>query len=357
MPSGRVSTSFRSNNDQLNKKKRSFLFLYTEDEHPDLKITLEQFEHLGKKRFQLLKFIEKYRAEGKPLDEDDCKSKAEKDNFDYQTGLAKKEEELDLADADNDKMSHFILRLACCGSDESSKWFVTHETILFERRYVRATGVNEHLKIPIHKKLKIKDDQVDKFRLLNQFSRVNGKTPIPLFHQDRFLGNEDEILPFHRVLFSEVCDLVGRRGVFLLNGFAWVPHDKFHSYIRGRFRSCLNKAMALMKRAHTIQRMRSDETASRLVPILESIPKLLDKSYTKSKLVQGNVTVASLGRLKKHMPLCMQLIIEEDCMKKRYVRHWGMLHLSLFLKGIGLPLVEATKFWRRSMKEEKNLKK
>eukprot|EP00493_Phyllostaurus_siculus_P026513 UN26858 len=56
------------------------------------------------------------------------------------------------------------------------------------------------------------------------------------------------------------------------------------------------------------------------------------------------------------MPLCMSQIISEDCEKKKYARHWGILHLSLFLKGIGLPIMEAQKFWRASCKDEKKYK-
>eukprot|EP00494_Astrolonche_serrata_P024645 UN24904 len=268
-------------------------------------------------------------------------------------GIVRKEKELGLTSVHTDLVSHFVLRLACCTSDDAAKWFVQHETILFEKRYKRA---KEHIRSPIHMLLNIKDDPVDKHRLLTQFPHINGVAPIQKFSNEFDREGEEEILPYHLVKFNEVCDLVSRRQVLLKAGLAWVPHSKFYSVVRGRFRGRLNKSMALLKRAHTFNRMRADESASRLVPILECIPQALDKSYGKSQLVSGNITVQSMGRLKKHMPLCMQLIIEEDCMKKKYARHWGILHLGLFLKGVGLPLIEATKFWRRSLKDEKKFK-
>lgn len=57
------------------------------------------------------------------------------------------------------------------------------------------------------------------------------------------------------VPFHEVCELVARRGVVIHRGYAFVPHGKFHTVVRGRFRTRLNKSLAIMRRENTINRM------------------------------------------------------------------------------------------------------
>jgi len=318
-------------------------------------ITLRDFEELGKKRFLLLKWIENQRLQKKPLDEDEARflgvTVAEDKNF---TSLQSKIRELGLHRRDADEMSHHILRLACCSSEDTSKWMVAYETVLFERRYISALSQSRQT---IHHKLKIEDELIHKAQFINDplYKQINGKYPLINLKYEVEEQNEKVILPYHKVLFYEVCDLVSRRHVFMQRGYAFVPHERFYAVVKGRFRSCLNKSLATMRKNHTLNRMRGDEMASRLVPILESIPAAIDVGYKNTNLT-GGIMHTDVLKLKKHMPLCMQLIIDEDCMKKKYLRHWGILHLGLFLKGIGLPLQEANRFWQKCLKDEKKIK-
>jgi len=47
----------------------------------------------------------------------------------------------------------------------------------------------------------------------------------------------------------------------------------------------------------------------------------------------------------KSFPLCMKSL-HDVVAKEHHIKHFGRLQLGLFLKGLGVPLEEATKFWR-----------
>jgi len=335
--------------DRPAEKRAHHISVY--NEFPDYEITLNDFEDLGKNRFLLLKWIENRRLQNKPLDEMEARFLGDVEL--EKPDLFDKIRELELHYSKNDNISHFVLRIACSSTEERAKWFVQYETILFERRYIFS---RDNTKKTIHTQLKISSDELTKVDFLTRYNHLNGKFPLNYYTPDSTARFESDTLPLHRVPFHEVCELVARRGVVIHRGYAFVPHGKFHTVVRGRFRTRLNKSLAIMRRENTINRMREDESASRLVPLVENILKGLENSYRKSKLVNGEIRAQDLRKLKKHMPLCMSQIITEDCEKKKYARHWGILHLSLFLKGIGLPIMEAQRFWRASCKEERKYK-
>ncbi len=48
-----------------------------------------------------------------------------------------------------------------------------------------------------------------------------------------YLNNELDIFPYYKVSFSEVLTLIGRRNVYLLDGYAYVPNNRFFNIITG----------------------------------------------------------------------------------------------------------------------------
>jgi len=333
------------------EKRKRELICSVYDEYPDYHITLNEFEQLGKKRFRLLKWIESQKAQNKPIDVFEAKFL---ESPPPKPDILAKMGEFGLydskVDARADAIGHFVLRLACCTTEERAKWFVNFETILFDKRYVLNSETQQAIALS---SLNISSEILTKQAFLTKYPMLNGLSPLPRFSMDSTAPYENAILPLHRVPFHEVSELVGQRKVLIHKGYAFVPNEKFHNVVRGRFRARLNRSLAMMRREHTINRMKEDESASRMVPILENILKGMDNTYKSTKLAGNAIRASQIKKLKANMPLCMRQIITEDCEKKGYARHWGILHLSLFLKGIGMPLDQAAKFWTKSMKDGK----
>ena len=88
----------------------------------------------------------------------------------------------------------------------------------------------------------------------------------------------------NQVPFAEVLLLVGRRNVFLSDGFAYVPNNKFFSLITGKFRAHLNKGLAAAKNA--MDKMKSDPVAmdsvSRVSHIIDGLHKMTTGSFALS---------------------------------------------------------------------------
>ena len=165
---------------------------------------------------------------------------------------------------------------------------------------------------------------------------LNGQTPIPFFKQDVQLKSEEDMLPFYKVPFHEVLSLVGRRSVFLLNGYAFVPNNKFFSLITGKFRSHLNRGLAVAQRA--IDKMKQDPIAmscvQRVIHIIDGLHKITNGPQYKVNKNKNLITHKDVNKLSSlHYPLCMQSTLEH-MRNDGHLKHGGRMHLGLFLKGI-----------------------
>ena len=182
---------------------------------------------------------------------------------------------------------------------------------------------------------------------------LNGKCPIPHFRADVTRENEKAMLPFYKVPFEEVITLIGRRSVYLQNGFAYVPSNKFFSLITGKFRGHLNRGLVSAQRA--IDKMKSDPVAmdsvNRVIHIIDGLHKITSGPQYKLNKNQSKITHKEVNKLSAiHFPLFMQSSMEH-MRNDGHLKHGGRMHLGLFLKGIGLSLSEALIFWRNSFKK------
>lgn len=74
--------------------------------------------------------------------------------------------------------------------------------------------------------------------------------------------------------------------------------------------------------------------------------RYLGQDFSNRKSAAGNVTANMLDQLSKDSyPLCMQNL-HQNLRQYHHLKHWGRQQYGLFLKGIGLSLEEALKFWR-----------
>ena len=133
-----------------------------------------------------------------------------------------------------DHISHFILRLAYCRTEELRRWFVTHETDLFRLRWAVLTETKKG-----DTKLSSAADHIGEFMDFN-YDFSDPANVIPLSTKYQPISNElKESLDvdlractggslldvaFYRVPWQEAVDLVRTRRVLVRAGWAYIPN-------------------------------------------------------------------------------------------------------------------------------------
>eukprot|EP00842_Homolaphlyctis_polyrhiza_P006472 jgi/Hompol1/6826/HPOL_000294-RA len=286
-----------------------------------------------------------------------------------------------------DHISHFVLRLAFCRSDDLRQWLLRQETALFRLRLAAEQQADRDAFLE-HSQLGFVRASLDDLLLL----RIQTSSPsasasasaslsvststsaasilasmpssviadaktklladvraayasLPSL-QDKLADPEAiRSIVFYKVPFEQVCDLVGRRAVLVIAGSAFVPEHERSTLIVNAFRDAL--AENLLATAKSLPRL---DEQDRLIPILNSLSsQYLDKDYcsTASNSLNGKVRHDQIDSLAIHFPPCMQSL-HQSLRKNAHLKHFGRLQFGLFLKGIGLPLDEALIFWRKA---------
>ncbi|CAG8525975.1 6556_t:CDS:10 [Dentiscutata erythropus] len=228
-----------------------------------------------------------------------------------------------------DHISHFILRLAYCRTDELRKWFIKYECALFRIRFIEENK-EERQAFLNNERLNWKDlTQNEKESMRNELSLANPHIKF-----------DDET--FFIVNFEQVPDLVSRRAVYIKAGKAYVPISEQVTLVVGEFRKKLYTALDLASRAFPSI---DDE---RILPLLNNInQQYLGKTYMNGNNVVDKVTADNVDQLVGHFPLCMQHL-HRKLRELHHLKHFARMQYNLFLKGIGLTVEEALIFWRKS---------
>ncbi|XP_077586270.1 DNA primase large subunit [Stigmatopora nigra] len=230
-----------------------------------------------------------------------------------------------------DHISHFILRLAYCQTEDLRRWFIQQEVDLLRYRF---NDLNPKIKTEfLHKNnleydaISIEDKRAMKDKLINSSYCVSGITV------------EDQ--DFYRVPFQDALDLVRTRKAYLKAGYVYIPHQDIVTIVLNDFRTRLSKALALT--ARSLPAVHSDE---RLQPLLSHLShSYLGQDYSNQKNV-GKISLEQIDSLSgKSFPLCMRQL-HQSLRENHHLRHGGRMQYGLFLKGIGLSLEQALQFWR-----------
>lgn len=289
---------------------------------PEGTISMDQFEQFAFDRFQVLQQIDLL---------DFGTSESSESPSIKVLDLCRK---YGITDTLKDNYSHFTLRLAFCKTDEWRRWFCRLETMLFKFRFEMASN---NVKSAFLKKLHMHMELADMDEVESLWNRIKSVPDAP---------SQDEMHFIYKVPFHLALDLIGRRRVFVTGGTAYVPFKHVISLVVSRFRANLSKQLATAFRASH----RSDNPfEERFEPLMNSLRsnQLTDTSFT-GDVVPGQVTLESLDQLaSESFPLCMH---HSFVMLKRnhHLKHEGRMQFGLFLKGIGLSLDDALKFWRDS---------
>ncbi|XP_015757797.1 PREDICTED: DNA primase large subunit-like isoform X2 [Acropora digitifera] len=308
-------------------------------EPPTGNITLEQFEEFAIDRLKVLREIETLGIRHKRGSEGyQGRMKESLKKFlprNSKSSLKGHEEEI-LNERKKDHISHFILRLAYCRSEDLRRWFLSQEVELFRFRFTSLAETNSQ--------------QVD------EFLKDNGLEYKPISEEERKEKMEElwcsgfeliaEIKVRHtdyfKVPFADALDLVRGRKVYLENGFAYVPRDELVSLVSNEFRMQLSRALAMTARA--LPYLEEDD---RLLPKLTNLSRqYVGQDYTQKRSTGAKVTLDQIDSLSKSSyPLCMRQL-HTALKEHHHLKHFGRLQYGLFIKGIGLSLEEALIFWR-----------
>ncbi|KAM9364253.1 LOW QUALITY PROTEIN: DNA primase large subunit [Pholidichthys leucotaenia] len=300
-------------------------------------ISLSEFETFAVDRLKLLKTIENLGVSYVKSSEQ-YSNKLDKEfqtlNFPYRSDADDKKLQSGPSEHEKrrkDHISHFILRLAYCQTEDLRRWFIQQEVDLFRYRF---DELHPKQKLEFLHRNNLQYDTVSileknelKDKLIHSSYAVSGIT----------VENQD----FYKVPFQDALDLVRTRKVYLKAGFAYIPHQDIVTIVLNDFRTRLSKALALT--ARSLPAVHSDE---RLEPLLNHLSHAyVGQDYSIQKNV-GKISLEQIDSLSgKSFPLCMRQL-HQALRENHHLRHGGRMQYGLFLKGIGLSLEQALQFWR-----------
>ncbi|XP_036173379.1 DNA primase large subunit isoform X1 [Myotis myotis] len=314
--------------DQRNAYPHSLQFYL---QPPTENISLIEFENFAFDRVKLLKAVENIgvsHVKGHESYQSKLEAEIRKLKFSYRENL---EDEYDARRKDH--ISHFILRLAYCQSDDLRRWFIQQEMDLLRFRFsiLPRDKIQDFLKDShLHFEAISKEEKTFSEKDILDSSFSSSETSVP----------ESESV--YKIPFADALDLFRGRKVYLQDGFAYVPSKDIVAIILNEFRTKLSKALALT--ARSLPAVQSDE---RLQPLLNH----LSHSYTG----QDYSTLGSAGKISldqidslctKSFPPCMRQL-HKALRDTHHLRHGGRMQYGLFLKGIGLTLEQALQFWKQ----------
>ncbi|KAJ7404354.1 DNA primase large subunit-like protein [Pitangus sulphuratus] len=204
-------------------------------EPPTENISLVEFESFAIDRLKLLKVVENLGV-SYVRNTDSYKSKLENElrklRFPYKA-LA----EDDYEARRKDHISHFILRLAYCQSEDLRRWFLQQEMDLFRYRFNELTEslmqkFLEHVNLSFEA---VSEDE--KTELTNELCASTPGLSLPKVKEQMF----------YKVGLVDAVDLFRTRRVFIKDGFAYVPFKEIDAIVLNNYRTKLSKALALSK--------------------------------------------------------------------------------------------------------------
>ncbi|XP_064483538.1 DNA primase large subunit-like [Ornithodoros turicata] len=289
---------------------------------PVEQMSLEEVEELAMERLKVLKVFE------------DAGVKFSRSSQDYASAIKEELRKQKLKSyietapslRSRDNTSHFILQLIFCRSHELRQWFINQEVELFRFRFQNETASNTKAFLQA---------------ICPEYQPISAEQKASLMqHLLDTLSDGSDMDTIYKVPFTEALELVSERAVYLHAGYAYLPRGGLLSVTAARFRDHLSRMLA-----NTVRRLPGLQEDERLRQLSSAIERARGGGGFRLGSAAG-VTADMIDQLcKESFPLCMKAM-HEVLRKNHHLRHGGRLQYGLFLKGIGLSLEEALRFWR-----------
>ncbi|KAI7905502.1 eukaryotic and archaeal DNA primase, large subunit-domain-containing protein [Cokeromyces recurvatus] len=299
---------------------------------PPVEITIEEFEQFALDRLKVLRAVE-----AASIRNEDLKLEISKTVDQYlplRSNLSKSEELYE--ERRKDHISHFVLRMAYCRSEDLREWFLNQETALFKYRFEQESFEEKKKflqQLDLNWKM-LTDEEKESMR---EELEICSKPKTGVMVED-YVSNET----FFEVDFEKVPYMVSNRSVYVKGGKAYVPMNDQINIVMLEFKNHLSEALEAISKL--LPRLEEDD---RLKPILLNVEKqYTGRTYNDYAVTNGTITAKDVEPLvQRHAPLCMRNL--QDALKaNKHLKHDGRLQYGLFLKGIGLSVGEALIFWR-----------
>ncbi|RLV90277.1 DNA primase large subunit [Spathaspora sp. JA1] len=333
-----------SSSPSLYKSRLSFY-----DIPPMNEITLEQFEIWAIDRLKILIEIESCQARSKSLKEIEASIKPLLLKY---LPLSPSGDNI-AQERIKDHYSHYILRLVFCRSEELRKKFIKNETTLFKVRYNLLQPKEQQEFIELY------NDRLswnyitpqEKQQVFDQLFAACGLTiKNNLLVEGESLNNEQlrqHILTkenFIKLPFEKCGGLVGSRSIFLSNGYGYLPSSLQLNLLAIEFQENLNQI--LLHTFHIIPRLEEDD---RILPLLNNMSKNFaniqyDQIQDPSLTSDINAQSVTTEKITQHFPLCGKHL-QNSLIANSHLKYNSRQQFGLFLKGIGLNVDEALKYW------------
>jgi DNA primase large subunit len=292
---------------------------------PTFELSLDEFEVYALKRLRVLRKLERLKMARAGPTADQLKLSFAK--------LLKEE----LSDPRVDLASHFILRLSYCQNEELRRWFLQHESALFQ---TRLKALSERQLV----------ESVSSYAQLSPISSEEKRAVQGKLQMLDASGSDVAREAFYKVPFTQALDLVASRQVYVRAGYAYVAQSKVVSILVAKFRTDLSRSLAVMVSGGTHLSNRDPE-ASRIYPLLKNLHSCLVHSEPGADELGGltgttTLTASNVAKLAPNMPLCMRQL-QAGLERDKKLKHWGRMQYGLFLKGAGLSMEEALLFFQR----------
>jgi DNA primase large subunit len=242
-----------------------------------------------------------------------------------------------LNDSNKDWISHFVLRLAYCRTEDLRRWFLAQEVALLKWRLGQASSgsTTQALK-----------DVLPDARLLSQ-DELEALLPLIVSGTPGLSVSQQATEQFYQVPFTHALDLVQHRQVFVRRGMAYVPESKLVNLVTAKFRTSLSRQLVLLSAVPSNAGLQRTQGFLKNVATVHSVQDEFQKSGEKVTDLNAQNVADHL----KHLPLCMaqlQLGLQHD----RHLKHWGRLQYGLFLKGAGLSLEDGLEYFTKMFSKD-----
>lgn len=297
-------------------------------------INVNLLKHLVKERFEILQYIEEvYSKDYSVRDTTQLIPSSKKNSFNADFSWTNEK------GLSQDISSHFILALIYSRYDSERAWFSLQEARLFKYRI---------------------NGQYDIFQTLSKMGiplkQFIPSTPelLELVPKINFLHSTQNNNTIYYVPFEHALTLIPTQKYFIYKGNVYIPEDDIINLLQTIFIEKIQKN--LNKISLHYETLMSD---SRISNIVKNFEREREREAYKK---EANVDVIAYEHQLKNIndvdlfanktfPLCM-LMIQRHLNEKNHLMHFGRLQYTLFLKGAGLPLDEALKFFKKKFEKK-----
>ena len=245
----------------------------------------------------------------------------------------------------NDVASHFLLAIIMCKNESDMKWFIRQETKLFKAR------LDNQKKYSMYKILSKLGIELSEYITKNNDSLDINKIRFRIINNPK--KNENEKIYFCK--FEDALNLVSTHEYYLNKGNIYIPESDLQNLFKLVFEQKMEKT--LNKIRTKTESIKKDRRKREIFLLFEKEKenKMREEAEKMEKEMPNDEKLRTMNDVdivsERCFPLCMSLI-ERHINQYSHLMHFGRLQYTLFLKGAGLSVDEALKFFQKKYEKK-----